>query len=62
MQIDVALAKRLISDQFHEWENLDIRPVEKSGHDNRTFHLGDNMAIRLPSGLDYAAQVEKENQ
>lgn len=62
MQIDAALAKRLISDQFHEWENLDIRPVEKSGHDNRTFHLGDNMAIRLPSGLDYAAQVEKENQ
>ena len=39
-----------------------IYPVAKSGHDNRTFHLGNTMSIRLPSGHEYAKQVEKENR
>jgi len=37
-----------------------IYQVEKNGHDNRTFRLGDKMTVRLPSGKDYASQVEKE--
>ena len=30
------------------------------GSDNRTFRLGDELAVRLPSHARYAAQVEKE--
>jgi aminoglycoside phosphotransferase (APT) family kinase protein len=58
--IDVSLVKRLIATQFPEWKNLEVKPVEKSRWDNRTFHLGDNMSVRLPSAEWYAEQVDKE--
>lgn len=60
IEINKELVQKLISNQFSEWSDLAICPVEKSGHDNRTFHLGDQMSVRLPSGEDYTAQVEKE--
>lgn len=62
MEITVELVKKLIEEQFPQWKDLEIRPVAKSGWDNRTFHLGDEMAVRLPSGPDYVAQVEKESR
>ncbi len=62
MNITTELVKQLIKEQFPQWKELDIRPVAKNGHDNRTFHLGDTMAVRLPSGRDYAAQSAKEIQ
>jgi len=54
------LVSRLIKEQFPQWANLQIEPVEHSGHDNRTFHLGEEMTVRLPSGEEYVPQVEKE--
>ncbi|WP_454781614.1 aminoglycoside phosphotransferase family protein [Legionella sp. WA2022007384] len=60
VQIDVSLVRRLIDSQFPQWANLPIKPVEFSGWDNRTFHLGDEMTVRLPSDTFYALQVEKE--
>lgn len=60
ININTTLVKKLIQNQFPEYSHLPIYPVEKSGHDNRTFHLGNNMTVRLPSGKDYASQVEKE--
>lgn len=62
VKITKEVVEKLIKDQFPKWAYLDIKPVEKSGHDNRTFHLGDEMTIRLPSGEDYVAQIEKEIQ
>lgn len=32
------------------------------GWDNRTFHLGDSMTVRLPSAAAYAPQVQKEHR
>ncbi|MDA1570619.1 acetyltransferase, partial [Bacillus cereus] len=61
-QIDTGLVKRLIGEQFPEWAHLEVKPVKCSGHDNRTFHLGDKMSVRLPSDAAYAPQVEKENK
>lgn len=52
--------KKLITQQFPQWENLPIKPVAASGWDNRTFHLGDTLLVRLPSSMEYAAQVSKE--
>lgn len=60
--IDTQLVRELISAQFPEWKDLEIRPVIQSGHDNRTFHLGEKMTVRLPSGDDYVAQIEKETK
>jgi aminoglycoside phosphotransferase (APT) family kinase protein len=62
MDISVEVVKKLIKDQFPNWGNLEIKQVEKSGHDNRTFHLGDEMSIRLPSDKCYVPQVEKESK
>lgn len=50
----------LIATQFPQWNDLTIRSVAHQGWDNRTFHLGEQMLVRLPSNADYAAQVEKE--
>ncbi len=60
-KFDIALVRRLVADQFPQWKDLPIRPVALSGWDNRTFHLGDQMLVRMPSAAEYAAQVEKEN-
>lgn len=58
--IDAALAQRLIATQFPQWAHLPVKPVDVGGWDNRTFHLGDTMSIRLPSAQCYADKVEKE--
>lgn len=61
VNINVALVRRLVATQFPRWANLPIKPVEFDGWDNRTFHLGKEMSVRLPSAQGYAAQVEKEH-
>jgi aminoglycoside phosphotransferase (APT) family kinase protein len=60
MEIDASLAARLVAAQFPQWAGLPITPVARGGWDNRTFHLGDAMLVRLPSAGPYAKQVEKE--
>ena len=60
--IDASLAARLVAAQFPQWAGLPVRPVALGGWDNRTFHLGEQMIVRLPSAARYAAQVEKEQR
>ena len=60
--IDAALVRELISAQFPQWIDLPIRSVAQSGWDNRTFHLGESMLVRMPSSAEYASQVEKEHE
>ena len=62
VNIDAALVRRLIATQFPRWADLPVRPVEVGGWDNRTFHLGEHMTVRLPSAARYALQVEKEQR
>ncbi|MDQ0133180.1 aminoglycoside phosphotransferase (APT) family kinase protein [Neorhizobium galegae] len=62
VEIGITLVKNLIAAQFHDWADLSVRPVATSGWDNRTFHLGDEMSVRLPSAERYVAQVEKEHR
>jgi aminoglycoside phosphotransferase (APT) family kinase protein len=62
VDINVSLVRRLIAAQFPQWADLPIKPVEISGIDNRTFHLGAHMTVRLPSAAAYALQVEKEHR
>jgi aminoglycoside phosphotransferase (APT) family kinase protein len=60
--IDVSLARRLIDSQFPQWSGLPIAEVEVDGWDNRTFRLGAELTVRLPTGDWYAKQVDKEQQ
>ena len=60
--IDVGLVERLIAAQFPQWADLPIAPAVPQGWDNRTFRLGADMSVRLPSAERYGAQVEKEHR
>ena len=58
--IDVDLVSALIAEQFPRWSGLPITQVLPGGWDNRTFRLGDDLSVRLPSSASYVLQVEKE--
>ncbi|RWG85378.1 aminoglycoside phosphotransferase family protein [Mesorhizobium sp.] len=60
--IDTDLVRRLVDAQFPKWRHLPVSPVASGGWDNRTFHLGDEMTVRLPSAAPYSLQVEKEHR
>jgi aminoglycoside phosphotransferase (APT) family kinase protein len=62
IHIDIDLVQRLISSQFPQWKDLPVKPVKTSGWDNRTFHLGNQMLVRMPSAADYAESVIDEQQ
>ena len=54
--INDVLVSHLVATQFPQWKDLPIRPVDRSGWDNRTFHLGNEMLVRMPSDAEYALQ------
>ena len=60
--IDVSLVGRLVTAQFPQWADLLLKLVEFDGWDNRTFRLGEDMTVRLPSAEAYTGQVEKEHR
>jgi aminoglycoside phosphotransferase (APT) family kinase protein len=62
MILTLDLACKLIAEQFPEYAGLPITDVEKQGHDNRTYRLGDHMLIRMPTAADYALKVPKEQE
>ena len=59
---DAALVRRLIDRQFPRWSGLPVTAVEPGGWDNRTFRLGSELSVRLPSAARYAEQVDKEQR
>lgn len=61
-EITVDLARRLVDSQFPQWSHLPVLPVDHSGWDNRTFRLGDELSIRLPSAEGYTLAVAKEQR
>ncbi len=61
-RLDVSTVRRLVAAQYPHWADLPVRPVAVQGWDNRTFRLGDDMTVRLPSASQYALAVEKEQR
>ncbi|WP_114854708.1 aminoglycoside phosphotransferase family protein [Brachybacterium sp. YJGR34] len=62
VDITPELVRTLVAEQFPEWHDLPVRPVARQGWDNRTFRLGDELVVRLPSAEGYVAAVAKEDQ
>lgn len=60
--IDAALVERLVADQFPGWAGLPVHEVDPQGWDNRTYRLGSELSVRLPSAAGYVAAVEKEQR
>lgn len=61
MEIDIPIDGRLVTTQFPCWAHVPITRVEPNGWGNKTFRLGDDMSVRLPSAECYAAQVDREH-
>lgn len=59
---DAELAHQLVAAQFPQWSGLPVRPVDAQGWDNRSFRLGDDLLVRLPTADEYALAVEKEQR
>lgn len=62
MDISVSMVKALIAGQFPGWADLPVRPVSPGGWDNRTFRLGRDLSVRLPSAARYASMVQIEHE
>jgi aminoglycoside phosphotransferase (APT) family kinase protein len=62
VDIDLPLARQLISAQFPEFAELRVEEVKSSGTDNALFKLGNSMAMRLPRVEWTSWQVEKEQR
>lgn len=60
--LDAALVAALVAEQFPVWRGRVVLPVLPGGWDNRTFRLGDDLLVRLPSAERYVAQVGKEQR
>lgn len=60
--IDAGLVRRLIAGQFPQWRDLPVTPVAVDGWDNRTYRLGHEMTVRLPTHESYTPAVEKEDR
>ncbi len=62
LPVDEGLVQSLVTAQFPQWSGLPIRRVADEGWDNRTFHLGAELMVRVPSAQEYALAVEKEQR
>ncbi len=60
--IDVDLVRRLVATQFPRWGDHEVVPVEADGWDNRTYRLGAELSVRLPTAAGYAPAVLKEHR
>ena len=58
----VSLVRGLLREQFPQWADLPLVPVESAGTDNAIYRLGEDLAVRLPR-IDWAlGQADKERQ
>jgi aminoglycoside phosphotransferase (APT) family kinase protein len=60
--ITTGLVRHLVRSQFPQWGDLPVIPVEADGWDNRTYRLGEDMSVRLPTAPGYVPAVAKENR
>lgn len=60
--LSARLVRELVAEQMPQWSHLPVTPVPRQGWDNRTFRLGDELSVRLPSAAGYAPAVAKEDR
>ena len=60
LEIDEALARRLVAWSFPQYADLAVEPLPSSGSSNTLFRLGEQLLIRLPRQPGGSATIEKE--
>ncbi|MFI6157553.1 aminoglycoside phosphotransferase family protein [Kitasatospora sp. NPDC051170] len=62
VDIDEALVRRLVADQFPEWAALPVERVASNGTTNAMFRLGEELVVRLPLIPSAAGDIAKEQR
>jgi aminoglycoside phosphotransferase (APT) family kinase protein len=62
LELDAALVRRLLAEQFPDWAELPLERVRYEGTDNAIFRLGDEMAVRLPRRESGAEAPARESE
>ena len=60
VDIDAALVRRLLAEQFPRWADLPIEAVRSTATVNAIFRLGDHLYARLPRVERWARDLDKE--
>ena len=60
IDIDIALVKRLLAEQFPHLAEMSITLVRSMGTVNAIFRLGDEFCIRLPRLEEWSEGIENE--
>ena len=58
--VDETVVRRLLAEQFPEWADLPLEPVEPRGTDNWLFRLGAELVVRLPCRERTVATLVRE--
>lgn len=58
--IDSHLTRRLVGNQFPNWNGLAITSVESESGNYKLFRLGEDMLVHLPNTEFYGQQIENE--
>jgi aminoglycoside phosphotransferase (APT) family kinase protein len=58
--VDETVVRRLLAEQFPEWADLSLEPVEPRGTDNWLFRLGAELVVRLPCREQTVATLVRE--
>jgi aminoglycoside phosphotransferase (APT) family kinase protein len=61
LEVDEALVRRLLAEQFPDWADLSLTRVEPSGTDNAIFRLGDELSVRMARRRGRAKPGGKES-
>lgn len=62
ININDALARRLIDEQFPQYRKLFLKPLGASGSSNRLYRLGEDLLVRLPRQPGAGESITKEHR
>jgi aminoglycoside phosphotransferase (APT) family kinase protein len=62
LDVDVALVRRLLAEQFPEWADLPLEPILPWGTDNALYRLGEDRLVRLPRQEQKSGTLLKERR
>ena len=60
MKLSIDALYVLLQEQAPQFAHHVLREVDHQGHDHRSYYLGEDWVVRLPSRAEYADQIEKE--
>lgn len=61
LDIDEALVRRMVAEQFPQWAGLPVEPVEPAGTSNAMYRLGAELVVRIPRIPGVVEEIAKED-